>query len=144
MLFAPFVKSLTKHLAIGIIYLDAKASPKLTFSRTGTSREMNAAFSKPRFGKAGLLRQLWHLYRTLGFLPVLPAIAWSGPGESYHLGAVEDGIIDEFGSVEEIDGLHVAGSIALPKLEPGPITHSAMAQTSRLVERILHQNLERT
>ncbi len=144
MFFAPFVKSLTKHLAIGIIYLDAKASPKLTFSGTGKPREMNVAFSKPRFGKAGLLRQLWRLYRTLGFLPMLPAIVWSGPGESYHLGAMEDGIIDEFGSVKEIKGLYVVGSIALPKLEPGPITHSAMAQTSRLVERVLYQNLERT
>ena len=144
MLFAPFLKLLTKHLAIGIIYLDAKASPELTFSRTGTPRELNATFSQPRFGKTGLLIQLWRLYRTLGFLPVLPAIAWSGPGESYHLGALGDQIIDEFGSVEEIKGLYVAGSLALPKLEPGPITHSAMAQSSRLIERILHQNLERT
>jgi hypothetical protein len=142
--FAPIVNFLTNHLAIGIIYLDAKASPKLTFNATGAPREMNTTFHKPLVGKTGLLRQLWRLYRTLGFLPLLPAIAWSGPGESYHLGAMEEGIVDEFGSVEEMNGLHLAGSIALPKLEPGPITHSAMAQTSRLVERILYQNLERT
>jgi hypothetical protein len=142
--FAPIVKVLTKHLAIGIIYVDAKASPKLTFNATGAPREMNTTFHKPLVSKTGLLRQLWRLYRTLGFLPLLPAIAWSGPGESYHLGAIDEGIVDEFGSVQEINGLHLAGSIALPKLEPGPITHSAMAQTSRLVERILYQNLERT
>lgn len=144
MLFVPFMKLLTKHLAIGIIYLDAMASPKLTFNGTGTPREINAIFSQPRFGKTDLLKQLWRLYRTLGFLPLFPAIAWSGPGESYHLGAIEEGIVDEFGSALEINGLHLAGSIALPRVEPGPITHSAMAQTSRLVERILYQNLERT
>ncbi len=142
--FAPIVNLLTKHLAIGIVYLDAKASPKLAFSATDTPREINTTFHKPLVGKTGLLRQLWRLYRTLGFLPLLPAIAWSGPGESYHLGAVEESIVDEFGSVKEMNGLHLAGSIALPKLDPGPITHSAMAQTSRLVERVLYQNLERT
>lgn len=140
----PVAKLLTKHLAIGIIYVDAKASPELAFSASGKPREMNTTFKKPQVSKKGLLRQLWHLYRTLGFIPQILAIAWSRPGESYHLGALEDKIIDEFGAVKEINGLYLAGSIALPKLEPGPITHSAMAQTSRLVERILYQNLDKT
>jgi hypothetical protein len=135
-IFVPALKLLTKHVGIGIIYLHSDASPRLTFNRNG-SRKLNVVFQQPRFNKTGLLRQLWRVYRILGFFPLLPAISWSGPGESYHIGALQDKIIDEFGSVEQINGLHVAGAIALPQIEPGPITHSAMAQTSRLIERLL-------
>jgi hypothetical protein len=141
---SPFIGLLTKHLAIGIIYLDAKSSPKISFSKATSYRGMTVTFKKPVSKGNGLLKQIWRLYRSLGFLPLLPAIAWARSGESYHLGAMENKILDELGSVMEIPGLHVAGSVALPKVEPGPITHSAMAQTSRLVERILYQNLERT
>ena len=74
--------------------------------------------------------------------PLLPALSWAKPGESYHLGAVR-GLLDDYGFLKKDSRLSVAGSFALPVILPGPITHAAMAQTARLVEKIVHQNLER-
>lgn len=132
------------HIAIAIIYRDAAASPRVSLSKLSVAREINVNFLKPASSTLGLRKQLWRIFRTLGFFPLLPFLAWSKPGESYHLGAMENTILDEFGTMKSISGLHVVGAITLPSVKPGPITHSAMAQTSRLVEKILYQNLERT
>jgi hypothetical protein len=85
----------------------------------------------------GLIRRLWQVFRYLGFFPLLPLLSWSQPGESYHLGAMDGEILDEFGSVKSIPGLHVAGALSLPNIAPGPVTHSSMAQTSRLIEKLV-------
>lgn len=144
----PILKQLIQfvlpHIAIAIIYKDAAASPRVSISKLSVARELNVNFLKPASSTLGLRKQLWRIFRTLGFFPLLPLLAWSKPGESYHLGAMENTILDEFGTMKSISGLHVVGAITLPSVEPGPITHSAMAQSSRLVERILYQNLDRT
>lgn len=125
------------HIAIAIIYCDADMSPRIKFRKLMESRELTVDFLAPRYKKRGLGRQLWKVFRGLRFFPLLPLLTWSKPGESYHLGALENTFLDEFGSVKSHLGLHVAGAIALPSVEPGPITHSAMAQTARLVNRLL-------
>ncbi len=140
-LFFPFVKLflnfLLPHLAIAIIYADAKASPQVKFTISEGARKLNVDYSVPEVSSKGLKSQLWKIFRKLGFLPLLPFFSWSKPGESYHLGAVQNKVLDDFGSVRALPGLHVAGAIPLPQIEPGPITHSAMAQTSRLIEKLL-------
>jgi hypothetical protein len=144
----PILKQLVQfilpHMAIAIIYRDAASSPRLSFNKLAKAREINVDFLSPTNSALGLKRRVWRIFRSLGFLPLLPLLAWSKPGESYHLGAMENKILDEFGTMKSIPGLHIAGAISLPSVQPGPITHSAMAQTSRLVERILYQNFERT
>ena len=72
---------------------------------------------------------------------MIPALSWAEPGESYHLGAEHD-LLDDFGFLKADKRVSVAGSFALPVILPGPLTHAAMAQSSRLVEKIIHQNFE--
>ncbi len=133
----PFLNSLLPHLAIAIVYVDSEASPQVRFKKSEGERKLLVDFLNPMVSVRGLKTQLWKIFRRIGFFPLLPLLSWSSPGESYHLGAVGDHLLDEFGSVKNLPGLHVAGAIALPQIEPGPITHSAMAQTSRLIERLL-------
>ena len=133
----PFLNSLLPHLAIAIIYVDSDASPQIRFRKSEGVRKLLVDFLNPLVSVRGLKTQLWKISRRLRFIPLLPLFSWSNPGESYHLGAVGNQLLDEFGSVKSLPGLHVAGAISLPQIEPGPITHSAMAQTSRLIERLL-------
>ncbi|CAN1644181.1 hypothetical protein MCERH3_00025 [Candidatus Nanopelagicaceae bacterium] len=132
-----FLNSLLPHLAIAIIYVDSDASHQVRFRKAEGERKLIVDFLSPMFSVRGLKTQLWKIFRRIGFFPLLPLLSWSRPGESYHLGAVGNQLLDEFGSVTTLPGLHVAGAISLPQIEPGPITHSAMAQTSRLIERLL-------
>ena len=136
-LVVPFIELLLPHLAIAIIYRDQAGSPRIAFSKTAEKRQLTVDFLEPPHSAKGLTWQLWKIFKSIGFLPLLPLLSWSKPGESYHLGAVENQILSEFGSVKSMPGLHVGGAFALPSLEPGPITHSSMAQTSRLIEHIL-------
>lgn len=133
----PFLNSLIPHLAISIIYVDSDASPQVRFRKSEGERKLLVDFLSPMVSVRGLKPQLWKIFRRIRFFPLLPLLSWSNPGESYHLGAVGNQLLDEFGSVKTWPGLHVAGAISLPQIEPGPITHSAMAQTSRLIERLL-------
>ena len=133
----PFLNSLLPHLAIAIIYVDSDASPQVRFRKSEGERKLLVDFLSPKISVRGLKSQLWKIFRRIRFIPLLPLLSWSNPGESYHLGAVGNQLLDEFGSVKTWPGLHVAGAISLPQVEPGPITHSAMAQTSRLIERLL-------
>ena len=84
----------------------------------------------PEFGK-----KIWSHFREIGLFPLLPVLSWAKPGESYHLGAVK-GLLDDYGFLRKDSRLSVAGSFALPVILPGPITHAAMAQTARLVEKL--------
>jgi hypothetical protein len=125
------------HLSIAIIYVDAAMSAQLLFSQNKNERELSVDFKKPQFSGRGLKIQLWRILRSLKFVPLLPLLSWSYPGESYHLGVLGDDLLDEFGAVKDFPGFYLAGSMALPGVEPGPITHSAMAQTSRLIEYLI-------
>lgn len=133
----PFLNLMLPHLALAIIYVDAESSPRVRFKKADNERKLIVDFLPPSFQTKGLKSKLGKVFGKLGFLPLLPILSWSNPGESYHLGAIENDILDEFGTIREIPGLHVAGAISLPDIEPGPITHSAMAQTSRLIKKLL-------
>ena len=135
-LMKPFLDIVLPHLAIAIVYVDAKMASQINFRKIANIRELNAAFIEPIDSGRGLKNRLWGIFRRIGFLPLLPLLSWSKPGESYHLGALGHEILDELGTVKQLPGLYVAGAMALPRVEPGPITHSAMAQTSRLIEHL--------
>ena len=143
----PFVrlalKFLTPHMGIALIYLNSAYSESLKISKLGIERKLLVELFKPTRKNPGFGKKIWSHFREIGLLPLLPALSWAKPGESYHLGAVK-GLLDDYGFLRKDSRLSVAGSFALPVILPGPITHAAMAQTARLVERIVHQNLERT
>lgn len=130
------------HFGIALIYLDSQASSSLSISKGAGSRELNIKILMPENSKWGLRRRMWHAFRQLRIFPILPLISWAKPGESYHLGAGGTGLLDDIGFVKVDKRISVAGSLALARVDTGPITHAAMAQSSRLVEQIVHQNLE--
>lgn len=142
----PFVrlalKFLTPHMGIALIYLNSEYSESLKIVKAETERKLLVNLIKPNLKRPGFGKNIWSCFREIGLLPLMPALSWAKPGESYHLGAVK-GLLDDYGFLRKDSRLSVAGSFALPVILPGPITHAAMAQTARLVERIVHQNLER-
>ena len=147
-LFRNFVATLIKivlpHLAIAIIYMDSKTSAGLRFSGSELFRTLQVQRVDPIRKRKGFMRKLIRVTQSLGFLPLFPLVIWSKPGESYHLGSAKSDLFDEFGVLIRDSRISCAGSFSLPTISPGPITHSSMAQTSRLVEQIIHQNFERT
>lgn len=66
--------------------------------------------------------------KKVGLWPIPMFTRFGSPGDSYHLGMAENFVQPENGSVEGFNRVFALGAIALPKLDPGPITYSAMAQ----------------
>jgi hypothetical protein len=130
------------HIGIALIYLDSKTSSSLSISKGTGDRELDIEVLKPENSKWGLRRRIWQVFRQLGIFPFIALVSWAKPGESYHLGASGAGLLDEFGFVSVDRRISVAGALALPRIDAGPITHAAMAQSARLVEQIIYQNLE--
>ena len=136
------LKFLTPHMGIALIYLSSNFSESMSVRKSTQERKLLIDLIKPNFKNQRFGRRIWKSFTNLGLLPLMLALNWAKPGESYHLGAVPD-VLDEYGFLKSDNRISVAGSFALPTILPGPITHAAMAQTSRLVERLVHQNLER-
>lgn len=141
-LFKKFASSLLPHIGIALIYLDSEVSSSLSVSKGFGNRDLEIKINRPEKKAMGLRKSIWQAFRELNIFPLVALISWAKPGESYHLGAGGEELIDEFGFLNCDKRISVAGSLALPKINPGPITHAAMAQSSRLVEQIVHQNLE--
>jgi hypothetical protein len=136
-----FISALSPHMGISLFYINSKMSESLTISIDKSLRQLNIETVKPKIDGHHLKGLIRLKLKELGVKQLLPSFMMAKVGESYHLGAAEE-LLDEFGFLR-IDGrIAVAGSFALPEIAPGPITHAAMAQTSRLVEKIIHQNLE--
>jgi len=130
------------HIGIALIYLDSKASSSLSISKGRENRELEITVLKPAKGRLELRKRIWQTFRHLRVIPLVPLISWAKPGESYHLGAGGKDLLDDLGFVKNDNRISVAGALALPKVDPGPSTHAAMAQSSRLVEGFVYQNLE--
>jgi hypothetical protein len=136
------LKALTPHMGIALFYISSAMSESMEVSINNSSRQLDIKTRKAKNSRYSVMKEIKLKISGLGMKQFLPSFLMAKVGESYHLGAAEN-LLDEFGFLK-IDGrVSVAGSFALPQIIPGPITHAAMAQTSRLVERIIHQNLER-
>jgi hypothetical protein len=136
------LKFLTPHMGIALLYFNSDYSESLSLRSSLSPRKLIVKLNRPISGNTKIGRRLWNSFRNIGLFPLLPALSWAKPGESYHLGAAPN-LLDEYGFLKFEKRVSISGSFALPTILPGPITHSAMAQTSRLIERIIHQNLER-
>jgi hypothetical protein len=141
-MFAKLAGFLLPHIGIALIYLDSKASSSFSISKGMGDRELVIEALRPANSVWGLRRKIMGAFRGLKIFPLVALISWAKPGESYHLGAGGRDLLDEYGFVKFNKRISVAGSLALSKIDPGPITHAAMAQSSRLAEKIIHQNFE--
>lgn len=135
------IKFLTPHMGIAIVYLNSNYSNSLKIEKFLGSRKLLVGSVDPIKNISKISKQFWGSFRKLGLFPLMPALSWAKPGESYHLGA-EHELLDDFGFLKKDKRVSVAGTFALPVILPGPVTHAAMAQSSRLVEKITHQNFE--
>ena len=135
---------LLPHMGIALIYLDSTLSSSISISKGLGERELGIKILRPEKSAWGLRKKILGTFLSIKIIPLVCLIAWARPGESYHLGAGGKDLLDEYGFVKFNKRISVAGSLALPRIDPGPITHAAMAQSSRLVEKIVHQNLERS
>jgi hypothetical protein len=136
------LKVLTPHMGIALFYISSAMSESLEVSINPSSRQLDIKTRKAKNRRYSVMREIKLKISGLGLKQFLPSFLMAKVGESYHLGAAEN-LLDEFGFLKIDRRISVAGSFALPQIIPGPITHAAMAQTSRLVEKIIHQNLER-
>lgn len=122
------------HLSIGILYLDSKVSSKVRLSLNQKLTIIEEKVIPSNIELSDLRLVLRKSLRPLKLLPIFSLLSKSGVGESYHLGAEQSGLCDEYGRLVADKRIGVAGSFALPHLEPGPITNTTIAQTIRLVE----------
>jgi hypothetical protein len=136
------LKALTPHMGIALFYISSTMSESMEVSLSNSSRQLDIRTCKAKNSRYSVMKEIKRKITALGMKQFLPSFLMAKVGESYHLGAAEN-LLDEFGFLKIDRRVSVAGSFALPQIIPGPITHAAMAQTSRLVERIIHQNLER-
>jgi hypothetical protein len=141
----PFVRQLIKflapHMGIALIYLNSNYSESLKVRKSSNSRKLLVDLVDPLANSSKISKRIWESFRKLGLIPLIPALSWAKPGESYHLGAERE-LLDDFGFLKMDKRVSVAGTFALPVILPGPVTHAAMAQSSRLVEKIVYQNFE--
>ena len=135
------MKFLASHLGIVLFYLNSSLSESLELKAEKDFRRLIVTEKAAVRNSVDYKRGIKLSVRRMGLFPLAFALRMARVGESYHLGAAPD-VLDEFGFITSDKRISVAGSFALPEIVPGPITHAAMAQTSRLVERIVHQNLE--
>jgi hypothetical protein len=141
-IFGKMADFILPHIGIALIYLDSKASSSLSISKGVDDRNLDIKVFGPEIRARGLRRKLIGAFRALKIFPFVGLISWTKPGESYHLGAGAKDLLDEYGFVKIDKRISFAGSLALPRVDPGPITHASMAQSSRLAEKIIHQNFE--
>lgn len=125
------------RINIGIVYLDQQISPNVSLTRNGGVK-VNEPEKKPNVWKQLLLHfDIWRKFFEVGFFWFWPISKKGLPGASFHVGALEHGILDTYGQILNCPNVGVAGSLALERLEPGPITNTSMAQAIRLLNRML-------
>ena len=131
---------ISPFLGVVLIYLDSQDSEDLELEWLDESLAVRN-LNNSQLGKAliSIRNDFGIIAKELRIHPIWPFRKVSNVGDSYHLGASKTNICDDFGRLLENQDVGVAGSFALPTLEPGPITMTAMAQGVRLVESMLDQ-----
>lgn len=125
------------RINIGIVYLDQQISPKVSLTRN-RGLTVNEPENKLTAWSRFLLHyEIWKKFIEVGFLWFWPISKRGLPGASFHVGALEQGILDAYGLILNNPNVGVAGSLALERLEPGPITNTSMAQAIRLLDRMM-------
>jgi hypothetical protein len=133
------LKFLQKRFFLGLTYLDPISSGSLKLS---SLQDIRASYLPPERSKdlKDIKKAISRSLREFGLLPIWKFAQWCEVGESYHLGAANGIHMDDYGQLLRADRIFIAGSFALTKLEPGPITFTAMAQTARLVSSFFRKS----
>jgi hypothetical protein len=125
------------RINIGIVYLDQQISPRASLSRNQGLSVNDPEIKLTTWRKIRLHFDIWRNFSKLGFFWFWPIAKKGLPGASFHVGALKQGILDSYGQTLNNPNVGVAGSLALERLEPGPITNTSMAQAIRLLEKML-------
>ena len=122
-----FFEILFSRIGIALGYRNREYSSSISFN-SGSTVEVKELKPEKRVSKLIFMTRSFLMLRKVGLWPMTIFTRFGSPGDSYHLGMAESSVEPENGSVEGFNHVFALGAIALPSLEPGPITYSAMAQ----------------
>ena len=122
-----FFKIIFSRIGIALGYRNRKYSSSISFN-SGSKVLVKVLLPKKEASKLIFMTRSFFALRKVGLWSMPMFTLFGSPGDSYHLGMAESIVGTENGSVEGFNRVFALGAIALPSLEPGPITYSAMAQ----------------
>jgi len=126
----------SKCFGIALIYIDPLDSDELVLE-WNEKLLVTSIFNRPISTTLKHLKKSFKLFsKRARFLPLWKLVKVTEVGASYHLGAAKDLPVDEYGRLLANLNIGIAGALALPFLEPGPITNTAMAQSVRLISSL--------
>lgn len=120
-------KILFSRIGIALGYRNYKNSSSVSLN-SGSTVLVKELSPEKKMSKLIFMARSFLKLRSVGLWPMPMFAKFGSPGDSYHLGMAESIVEPENGSVEGFNRVFALGAIALPSLEPGPITYSAMAQ----------------
>ena len=123
----PVLRIVFSRIGIALGYRNQENSSSISLN-SGPKTLVKELAPEKKLSKFILMIRSFNKLKSLGLLPIPMLIKFGSPGDSYHLGMAENIVQPENGSVEGFNRVLALGAIALPKLDPGPITYSAMAQ----------------
>jgi hypothetical protein len=132
-----FFRFISRFLGVALIYMDPEDSDKISLEWGAEELLVRKIPNRYRSRAVKEIKMNFKIFasKTLLF-PIWTFMKQTEVGESYHLGSVGNGVVDNFGRLLSDNRIGVAGSFALDRLESGPITMTAMAQGVRLVEKM--------
>lgn len=122
-----FFSILFSRIGIALGYRNRKYSSSISLN-SGSTVLVKELSPEMRISKLVFMARSFLRLRKVGLWPMPIFTRFGSPGDSYHLGMAESIVEPVNGSVEGFNRVFALGAIALPSLEPGPITYSAMAQ----------------
>lgn len=123
----PVLRIVFSRIGIALGYRNQENSSSISLN-SGSRVLVKKLSPERKISKLVLMIRSFQKLKSLGLLPMPMFTRFGSPGDSYHLGMAENIVQPENGSVEGFNRVFALGAIALPKLDPGPITYSAMAQ----------------
>lgn len=132
-----FFRFISRFLGVALIYIDQEDSDKLSLEWGAEELLVRKIPNRNRSRAVKEIKMNFKIFASKRLLfPIWTFMKQTEVGESYHLGSVSSGVVDDFGRLLSDNRIGVAGSFALDKLESGPITMTAMAQGVRLVDKM--------
>ena len=123
----PVLRIVFSRIGIALGYRNQENSSSISLN-SGPITLVKKLAPEKKLSKFTLMIRSFNKLKSLGLLPMPMFTRFGLPGDSYHLGMAQNFVQPGHGSVEGFGRVFAFGAIALPSLEPGPITYSAMAQ----------------
>lgn len=123
----PLFDIIFDRIGIALGYLDQLSSSSIRLV-SGSTVLVEELPPKDKISKLSLTISAFLSLKKIGLSPMPMFTKFGSPGDSYHLGMANSIVQPKYGSIDGFNRVYAFGAIALPILEPGPITYSAMAQ----------------